>query len=102
MSKKKLQNQSEPLISKRVQYDLAVFFTHHPPKTINRHLRNVMLDYLATHPEGCDFDFDSALHSIRSLMKVIDSAEDELVPRTFDEIFEIARSGKYLRNSQEF
>ena len=89
------------LISKRLQYELAVFFKNCPPRDFNIHIRNLLLDYLTSNNNPDRYDFKQAIECIWKLMKLIDIAQEEVVPRTFDEIFTIAKEGGYAEPLDE-
>lgn len=91
----KTSREEEPLIHKRVQFEFAVFFSKHSPKQVNRNLRDLIVHYLSSHPDGAHFRLDSALNEISKLMRILDKAEDYQKPRTIKEIFTISEKGNY-------
>lgn len=98
MAGKSLKNEKEeePLICKSIQYELAIFFAHYPPKVFNRNLRDLIVDYLTNDPDPSHYDMETAMQGVWRLMKVLDKAEDGLKPKTFSEISLIAKKGGHI------
>lgn len=92
----KKKKEEEPLICKSIQYELAIFFLHYPPKVFNRNLRDLIMDYLTSHPDPGYYGMEAGMEAIWKLMRVLDKAADELNPRDFNEIFAIAEKGSYI------
>ncbi len=53
------------------------YLEYHDPKTVNRNIRTVLVDYIRTTQAGYPFNFKEILWDFMDLMEVFDVAEDE-------------------------
>lgn len=86
-SKTKTKKIAEPLLHRAVQYKLAMFLQHYPPREFNREFRNMFIGYLASH-NGTNYRMnrEMIIEGIWDLIRVLDEAEDRWSRRDCDEI----------------
>jgi len=58
------------------------FLENHDPKTVNRNIRTVLVDYIWATQAGYPINFKQILYDFMELMDILDIAEDERVIQT--------------------
>jgi hypothetical protein len=75
-AKKKL-TKKPPLLHREVQYRMAMFLQHYPPKEFNRQFRNLFIDYLVKrHQISHRIDAEMVVEGIWDLIRLLDHAAD--------------------------
>ena len=65
-------------VSKHLTAKFREFVTEHSPSTVSRHLRNVLLDYIAHQQDtGLPTDFHIYIWEFYDLFELLDCATDE-------------------------
>lgn len=64
-------------LSENLTKEFIDFIDSVPAKRLSRNLRNLLLQYLATHKDGHSFDLDNLLIDMLSLFELLQAIEDE-------------------------
>lgn len=90
----------EPLIPKKLQHELGIYFARHSPKATNLALRNLLMDYLINGPDS-DVRVENGLEIIWKLMRLLDKAQDMLPTRSINEVWTLSKKGDYYPELDE-
>ncbi len=64
-------------ISKKFKKELKDFFEYHPPRRVNRNLREVFMTYASYSLDVVPLNMSDIIWDMQCLMELIDIAEDE-------------------------
>lgn len=65
--------------SQKFLVQISRFFKHHPPDSVSRHLRCILLDYMRAHLDsGLPLDFEHWLEEFSALFDLLDSVAEEV------------------------
>lgn len=74
------QSLRNPVRSKVLIDSFKSYLENHPPKTVNRNIRDVLLEYIRTVQSGYPVNLKEILGDFTALMELLDLAEDECIP----------------------